>query len=1038
MAVHNGSRPDRCTSAARLLAKSFFKLKAPPKDFPKTSLDQLEDVEFHFNLSQKIEDWFSFRVYEPELLNDGQVVWHLRKSPSEKIKKIITIGIYEDHAFLIKDVSKIANVYNCIHCNARFTKSSSFHRHSNTCSKGVTRMHFLNKKVDSLKTTFENAFYPKKSDSNEAIRWLEKESKLRGIHIHHSVCGHGGERIIQNRPVDGYNHETNTVFQYHGCYWHGCRKCFPHYRDEVVDHVQTLEQRYQSTVNFTKKLRDAGYNVVEIWSCEVKRRKMNLFEIKLPKTKQKRYPHFIVFDFEAYGDVNYRKKMTTMLTIENKHVPVSVSIGDSFEREPTHICERDPALLVRKFMAELERRGEKIRLEARREFMPDLNHLTKAQRHNILNWCNQVPVLGFNSGKYDLNLIRKYFAEVLADTEEKVKVAKNGRKIMFMSTSDFKFLDIINYLAPGTSYEKWVKAYGCEKGKSWFPYEWFDSPEKLDFEGLPEYKYWYSKLKGDYLLTKSELRECKKVFEEKGMKTFADWLRYYNNLDVVPGIEAMEKMLDFYEAKGIDILKDAVSIPGVSMLYLLRGAIEKSAELFSPCEEAYYLLNGSLVGGPSLVFSRYHEAGLTGIRSHRVKNPSICKKILCYDANALYLSTMLRDMPCEEGKVVHYNQDIAPLMHKLLKNKKWFGFAEVDIFIPKKLWPKFEEMCPFFQNKEVPFEAVPEHMLEYMKKTNRNRGNGKKLVGSLEAKRILLYAPLLEWYLDHGALIRNVFRTIDYQPRKIFTWFVEEVTEARRSGDVEESKAIFADIFKLLGNSAYGKMIENLEKQKNVIFTKKEKKVFFADLEDLEEIGEAYELESRKLRIEIKRPYQVGVAVYQLAKLRMLEFYYDFIDKFVARKDFELIQMDTDSLYMAISGEKLEDVVKPAMREAFEREKKNWLAWDAWSSRTPGLFKLECEGSRMIALCAKCYFVDGEKGNKFSTKGMSKKQNEISWQRFKKALEGEKDLAKNIGFRMRDGEIVTYEQEKLGLSAYYDKRWVLEDGIHTEPIEFHC
>ena len=167
-----------------------------------------------------------------------------------------------------------------------------------------------------------------------------------------------------------------------------------------------------------------------------------------------------------------------------------------------------------------------------------------------------------------------------------------------------------------------------------------------------------------------------------------------------------------------------------------------------------------------------------------------------------------------------------------------------------------------------------------------------------------------------------------------------------------------------------------MKTKKNVIFTKKEKKVdralrsaFFSDLE---EIGEAYELESKKARIEIKRPYQVGIAVYQLAKLRMLEFYYDFIDKFVARKDFELIQMDTDSLYMAISGEKLEDVVKPAMREAFEREKKNWLAWDAWSSRTPGLFKLECEGSRMIALCAKCYFVDKEKGNKFSMKEMSK------------------------------------------------------------------
>ena len=138
----------------------------------------------------------------------------------------------------------------------------------------------------------------------------------------------------------------------------------------------------------------------------------------------------------------------------------------------------------------------------------------------------------------------------------------------------------------------------------------------------------------------------------------------------------------------------------------------------------------------------------------------------------------------------------------------------------------------------------------------------------------------------------------------------------------------------------------------------------------------------------------------------------------------------------------VEDIVKPEMREEFEKEKKNWLAWDKWSGRTPGLFKQEFEGERMIALCSKCYYAEHitekqEVKQKLSTKGMSKKQNEINWQRFKAALDGNKDMATNRGFRMRDGKIVTYEQEKLGLSAYYDKRWVLPDGIHTEPIEYH-
>ena len=68
---------------------------------------------------------------------------------------------------------------------------------------------------------------------------------------------------------------------------------------------------------------------------------------------------------------------------------------------------------------------------------------------------------------------------------------------------------------------------------------------------------------------------------------------------------------------------------------------------------------------------------------------------------------------------------------------------------------------------------------------------------------------------------------------------------------------------------------------------------------------------------------------------------------------------------------------------------------------------------------------------------MSKAQNAVTWGRFQATLHGKKDKATNRGFRMRDEQMMTYEQQKLGLSAYYDKRYVLLDGIHTEPIEYH-
>ena len=240
------------------------------------------------------------------------------------------------------------------------------------------------------------------------------------------------------------------------------------------------------------------------------------------KTKQKLL-EAILYDFEAYGDKNYRKEPTEMLTIENAHVPISVSIGDTLDRNPTHICEKDPKILIQKFIEELEKRGKNIRNIVRSECTPtDIKFLPKVQRVKIQEWCDQVPVLGFNSGRYDLKLIKEHFAERLSDTTGKVRVAKNGNKIMFLFSKDFRFLDIINYLGPGVSYEKWIKAYECSSEKSWFPYEWFDSPEKLNYPGLPDYPAWYSRLKEEYTLRLSQWVACKKIFKQKDMRTFAD------------------------------------------------------------------------------------------------------------------------------------------------------------------------------------------------------------------------------------------------------------------------------------------------------------------------------------------------------------------------------------------------------------------------------------------------------------------------------------------------------------------------------------
>jgi len=94
----------------------------------------------------------------------------------------------------------------------------------------------------------------------------------------------------------------------------------------------------------------------------------------------------------------------------------------------------------------------------------------------------------------------------------------------------------------------------------------------------------------------------------------------------------------------------------VSLKYLLRGTLgERNApELYSPERDAYDMLKDAVVGGPSLVFTRKHEVGKTKIRSHKYEDARLCQRVLGYDANALYPSTMPQEMPCDKEKIVVY------------------------------------------------------------------------------------------------------------------------------------------------------------------------------------------------------------------------------------------------------------------------------------------------------------------------------------------------------------------------------------------------
>ena len=836
IAVHWGAKVRDNMRRTRELENSFFAQRPGLRN--RLADKHLPLLERHF------KQGIAAYTVQP---NGDFVLTHFPANYDQVGRPVLTMGLYAGHAFLIKNLAQVARSFTCADCQARFTKSCHLMRHiKDRCSGGRTKINCPNNRIEVPSSAYEKAFYPEARCSFNATKWVEWEAKQRGIHIHHARCGHGGERHILGARVDGYHPETKTVFQYHGCFWHGCKQCYPEARRGTVAQLNKqgelavrldsqgqpvkLKDAYGLTLMRTQFLRDSGYTVVEKWEHE---KPAPWKTASCPERQTATYPHAFVYDFEAYQDASKAERPTPNLFYESEHVPISVIIADTLHPEPEYIVSKDLNELIHLFYQSLERRHEAIVADVVDKFgLPDVDGISESQGEKILQWFNQVPVLGFNSGHYDLKLIRQYFIPLMSRDKDVFAAEKNGR-IMFINTPRFKFLDVLNYLAPGITYDKWVKTYGATLTKSWLPYEWFDSPAKLDFPGLPPYLAWYSKLKGDYVLTLPEYDDCHRVFRERGMRTFGDWLEYYNNLDVAPFLEALQKMKEFYTGLGVDIFKDAVSLPGVSQQYILRKTLQprrgyQPPELYAPNAEAYAMLKAAVVGGPSLVFTRKHVAGETRIRSHQYEDARVCRRILGYDANSLYPSTMVKEMPCGPGHITTYNnpEACALVLPQLLGTKQWFGFAEVDIEVPRELWPEFEEFPPLFVNRGIPDNLVPKHMRDYLQQSGRKRfPEQQKLLGALSAQKILLYAPLLEWYLANGLKVTAVYRTIDYEPREIFSWFVNEVADNRRKGDADKDKALLAEVFKLLGNSAYGKFIEAVERQNKTLYTRDEEEV---------------------------------------------------------------------------------------------------------------------------------------------------------------------------------------------------------------------
>ena len=367
-------------------------------------------------------------------------------------------------------------------------------------------------------------------------------------------------------------------------------------------------------------------------------------------TSKQYYPYRITYDFESYFDTSELPESTEKLTWQARHVPLSVSIcsnvpgfttpqcfitkGDTNElvtqmvdyihtiqdtasailTEEHHIYYNElDELLKMKLQLEMEDEDgdeEMANEETRDESKMKKSHPLHAVKLKYDQWIKQIPVIGFNSAKYDINIIKTHLVKALRRMDPIEFVVKKSNAFMCLQTERLKFLDIRNYLAPGFDYATYLKAYQCAAMKGYFPYEWMDDLEKLNWTSLPSHQDFFSTLKNTNI-SNEEYTYCQQIWKDEEMTTMKDYLIWYNNQDVVPFLEAMEKQFMFYCQLGVDMFKDGISVPGLTLKYLFKTTTANFALYNSKNSDLHDLVRDNMVGGPSIIFHRYHEAGLT-------------------------------------------------------------------------------------------------------------------------------------------------------------------------------------------------------------------------------------------------------------------------------------------------------------------------------------------------------------------------------------------------------------------------------------------
>ena len=692
-------------------------------------------------------------------------------------------------------------------------------------------------------------------------------------------------------------------------------------------------------------------------------------------------------------------------------------------------------------------------------------HMTGKYRGSAHKTCNfrlqisaekiKIPVIFHNLKGYDGHLIIEGMGDIIRENdlrgEEPLNIdviASNAEKyITFKIGKHLKFIDSYQFMAsplanlakalPDNKYIYTSEAFSGEKlalmkEKGVYPYDYIDSFQKFSQTQLPKRDDFYSHLT-DEETSVSEYAHAQKVWETFGIENMGQYHDLYLKSDVLLLADIFENFREQYlHTYGLDPAH-YVSLPSSSWDAMLKMTGVR-LDLLSDVD-MLNLIEKGMRGGISTITHRYALANNKYMKNYDPQKES--SYIPYLDANNLYGWAMSQKLPTGDFRWVPSPEYIN--LDSYDENFARGLILEVDLEYPKELHGLHNDYPLAPEKITVREEMLSDYCRRIQNREGIKTGQVEKLVPNLRDKeRYVLHYRNLQLYLSLGLKLKKIHRALQFSQSNWLAEYIDFNTLKR----VKAKNAFEKDFFKLANNAVFGKTMENKRKRCNIQLvadpdrmlrlaarpTYVSHKIFHENL-----VAVHY----KQTKLLMDKPLYVGMCILELSKLLMYDFHYNYI--LPKYPDAKLLFTDTDSLTYHI---KTEDIYADffADRELFDNSDypSDSKFYFAENKKVIGKFKDETAGvpiREFIGLKSKMYSIslDNDKDSK-KAKGVKKNvvKKGISHRDYLQVLSQSKVMHHRMKTIRSDcHQISSYEINKISLSPFDDKRYILSDGISS-------